>query len=208
METHVHMDTMPPTETQPPMETQLAVETQPEASRAYARRVYDRIIAWDEVANRRAQLILTLNGVFVSFLVGSTLSKSAELSAVTNNFGPETWVCLAAMTVTLVLSIGFAIGCYVSQFNDLRSASGGQESTSDIVPWYFPVVADVGETNFMASVEGVDAASEAKTLAVNAVRAARYLVRKYYWVNLGFVCAAGTLVLFLLAGVSYVLRVA
>jgi hypothetical protein len=187
------------------------VETQPEASRAYARRLYDRIIAWAEVADRRAQLILTLNGVFVSFLVGSMLSKPTELQAVTTEFGVETWACLGAMALILVLSIGFAISCLVSRFNDDEGARRSLETNSDLVAWYFPVIAKMGEAEkekFMTSVVGVDATIEAKTLADNAVRAAGYVVKKYNRVNLGFLCAAVSLVLFLLAGASYVVRVA
>jgi hypothetical protein len=184
------------------------METQPEASRAYARRLYDRIIAWYEIADRRAQLILTLDGVFVSFLVGSILSKPAELRAVTTKFGAETWVFLGAMTLALILSISFAIACLFSRFRDLRGAAHSLKTKPGLVAWYFPVVANTGEEEFMASVDGVDATIEAKTLADNAVRAAAHVVEKYERVNRGFLWAAVTLVLFLGAGVSYVVRVA
>ena len=77
----------------------MADETSPssqevEWSLEYARRLYDRVLAWYESAERKAQLILTLDGLFLSFLTSSLLSKPADLRPVVERFGAETWVFL------------------------------------------------------------------------------------------------------------------
>src|SRR4051794_21903634 len=84
------------------------------AARDFARRLYDRVIAWEEAADRKAQLILTLDGVYLSWLVGSILAKPSDLRPITARFGLETWVLAALVALALVASIGCALRCLVS----------------------------------------------------------------------------------------------
>src|SRR4051812_9109866 len=86
-----------------------------EAGLEYARRLYDRIIAWYESAERKAQLILTLDGVFLSFLTASVLTKPGDLHLIVDRFGAETWALFGLMCVALFLSIASAVGCLVSR---------------------------------------------------------------------------------------------
>jgi hypothetical protein len=52
----------------------------------------------------RRNPVLTLDGVFVTFVGTSLASKASELSRTVSAFGPETWVLLGAALVCLVLS--------------------------------------------------------------------------------------------------------
>ncbi len=61
--------------------------------RDYAQALYDRLIGWYEDAERKAQLILTLDGIFLSFLSAFAFRKSADLRATTSDFGAETGRC-------------------------------------------------------------------------------------------------------------------
>ena len=168
-----------------------------EASCDYMRRMYDRIIAWYEVADRKAQLILTLNGVFVSFIVGSTLSKPEELRAVTTRFGPETWLLLGLMTLALVASISSALRCLIScalPATATKTAPDVAESKPDPatarkpeeqVPWFFQHVAALTPEEFVHRVARVDASVEADTLARNAIPLASRVVQSTGWSILG-----------------------
>ncbi|MET9081889.1 hypothetical protein ABZX77_08285 [Streptomyces sp. NPDC004237] len=63
--------------------------------REYVRRVYDRAIDWYKVAESKAQIILTVNGVLVTIFFGitaQTLSTGRILAKVS---GAETWFFLA-----------------------------------------------------------------------------------------------------------------
>jgi hypothetical protein len=71
--------------------------------------LYDAVVAWYEHAERNAQLILTLDGVFLSFLAASAFKKSTDLRATTSHFGSETWVLLALMATSLIASIVSAV---------------------------------------------------------------------------------------------------
>ena len=61
----------------------------------HVRALDDRVIGWYRDAERKAQLILTLDGVFLSFLSASAFQKAADLRATTARFGPETGCCSA-----------------------------------------------------------------------------------------------------------------
>jgi hypothetical protein len=52
----------------------------PTAGVEYARRMYDRVIDWYKVAESKAQLILTVNGVFVSVAFGVSAGASPSVS--------------------------------------------------------------------------------------------------------------------------------
>ena len=58
----------------------------PTAGVEYARRMYDRVIDWYKVAESKAQLILTVNGVFVSVAFGVSAGASALLTSRTDAF--------------------------------------------------------------------------------------------------------------------------
>ena len=45
----------------------------------YTRRLYANVLAWYDNADRKAQLILTANGGFLTVLVGFALSRPLEV---------------------------------------------------------------------------------------------------------------------------------
>ena len=188
-----------------------------EISADFARRLYDRVAAWYESAERKAQLILTLSGLFVSFLTASVLRKPADLRQTTDSFGPETWALLALMSVTLLAAVLCAVLCLRSRVYkpvELRSelSQGGvrPDDPSTISPefvWFFQYVAGLAPAALGRRLQGVDSDEEADILGVNVVPLARNVVAKHRWVNRGFALVGLTLVSFFCAGVSYAIRV-
>jgi hypothetical protein len=191
---------------------------QAEVNAEFARRLYDRVAAWYESAERKAQLILTLTGLFISFLTASVLRKPADLRATTERFGPETWALFALMSISLLSAVLCAVLCLRSRVYkdaELRSelARGGvrPEDPSTIGPefvWFFQHIAGLAPAALGRRLQGVDLLGEANILAVNVVPLARNVVAKHRWVNRGFALVGLTLVSFFCAGVSYAIRVA
>jgi hypothetical protein len=189
----------------------------PEISVEFARRLYDRVAAWYESAERKAQLILTLAGLFVSFLTASVLRKPADLRATTESFGPETWALLALMSVFLLSSVLCAVICLWSRVyqdaelqEDLRKHGVRMDQPDTIGAesiWFFQIIAALTPEALGERLKQVDSAGEAKILGVNAVPLARRVAAKHRWVNYGFALVALTLVCFFCAGVSYAIRV-
>jgi hypothetical protein len=147
-----------------------------EAARDYARRLYDRTIAWEDAADRKAQLILGFDGVFLSFLVSAVLTKPNDLRPITARFGPDTWLLAAGMALALVASITCALRCLVSwlltdaqvkaQQSELGVAPADPATHDPQVLWYFQHVRSLDEQAFRTSVGAVDPAIE--TLALGA----------------------------------------
>ena len=52
---------------------------------------------WYSAAETKAQVVVTLNGVFLAFVTGSILTNSDKAALTLTVFGPETWMFLAGM---------------------------------------------------------------------------------------------------------------
>jgi hypothetical protein len=86
---------------QPPSDTtEIAAE--------YIRRVYASTREWYAVAETKAQLLLTVNGAFVTILFGTLFGKLGNAHA---RFGPETWAFLGITVAALVSALVCAAGC-------------------------------------------------------------------------------------------------
>jgi hypothetical protein len=77
----------------------------------YARRIFDSVLDWYKNADTKAQIILTINGVFLAFLTGSIFKKQDDIGPMFSRFGGETWLLLGLMCVALTGSILSAIVC-------------------------------------------------------------------------------------------------
>lgn len=189
-----------------------------QSSVQYARRLYDRVLAWYESAERKAQLILTLDGLFLSFLTGSLLAKPTDLRPIIERFGIETWSFFSAMVAALVLSIASAVLCSISRldsraslqrhYSEFRVSLDDPSTYGPEVLWFFQHVAGLNPEALQARMRDVASPSEVDALAHNVVPLARNVVAKHRLANLGFLFAGLVLVLFLATGVSYAIRVA
>ena len=80
-----------------------------------SRRLLELVIDWYKNADLKAQIILTINGAFLTFLTSSIFKSPEELTRVTHRFGASTWVLLILMCVCLVGSIVSALMCLWSR---------------------------------------------------------------------------------------------
>jgi hypothetical protein len=81
----------------------------------YLRELEGRLRYWYSAAETKAQVVLTLNGVFLAFLTGSTLADRGDLARTTTAFGPETWVFLAGMGAGLAGAVACAVACLLAR---------------------------------------------------------------------------------------------
>jgi hypothetical protein len=65
---------------------------QPDGDIEYIRRVYESARGWFTTAETKAQLLLTVNGVFITFSLGSVFGKVDEARTSVRAFGPDTWL--------------------------------------------------------------------------------------------------------------------
>jgi hypothetical protein len=186
------------------------------SQREHVQALFDRVIGWYQDAERKAQLILTLDGVFLSFVSTAAFTKSADLRATTSDFGVETWAFLVAMATCLLLSIGSAVIALRSRLlsrTELKQElvaggvnSSGQTTYRPNVTWFFQDLARLDRAILARTLCSADADFAIQALALQLVPLSKRVVSKHRWVNRGFFVAACVLTFFLAAAASYVWR--
>jgi hypothetical protein len=79
-----------------------------QADPEYVRSLYANTRQWYTTAERKAQLLLTVNGAFVTIVFSTLFSRNNEVRAATANFGTDTRVFLGISAATLASAIACA----------------------------------------------------------------------------------------------------
>jgi len=183
----------------------------------YSRRVFDGILEWYKNADSKAQIILTIDGAFLTFLTSSIFMKQGNLSTILSNFGVETWLLLALMCLALAGSILSSILCLWSRIYSkdkldeiLRSGGVDIERSETYKPQFmlfFQFISRLNAEQMAEKLAAVDERYEIEALAHETRILSKNVMKKHSWVNRGFALAGLSLLLFLSVGISYVVRV-
>ncbi len=110
----------------------------------YVRHVYASTREWYTVAETKAQLLLAVNGAFVTILFSVLFGKNGDVRSGASRFGPETWIFLSVSVLALVSAIACAALCLWSlhgnaekEFAHLGVDPGNPSSYRAEVLWYF-----------------------------------------------------------------------
>ena len=179
----------------------------------FARRLYDNVYGWYQSADTKAQVVLAIDGGFLTFLTGAIFAKPSDLKAVVGSFSNWTSALLVLMTFCLVASIMSAMYCLRSrtytaaqlrQFVEIVPAENGNSTPyPPKVMLFFQMVAVLEETRFCGTLKAINGSFEIEALASQIQILSRNVQKKHRAVNAGFVLAATTLILFLFSGLSY-----
>jgi hypothetical protein len=183
----------------------------------YARRVYDRGLDWYKVAETKAQLVLTVNGVFVTIGFGVVSAGRGGVGARAGDLGPETWAFLAVAMSALAGAVTAAAGCLLSRhrhnikadFKRLRIDHKDLTSQSPYpveALWYFGHLGSLPFARTVASFEQITEADEFKILTFHVVGLSQVVLRKHRLVNAGWLLTSVTLLSLLAATTSYAVR--
>jgi len=187
-----------------------------QATVEYLRGVAAGLRYWYRSAESKAQLVLTVNGVFLTFLTTSVLASRSDITQVTAVFGAETWVFLAGMALCLALSILSAVTCLASRglgragFRALlehhrldpdRSETYAPELTSFFYPLSALKATHLAQRRLTADHDFI-----VRALASEIVGFSPHILAKHRWINRAFILTGLTLGFFLCTGVSYLLR--
>ena len=178
-----------------------ASEQPPEGTLDYARNAYDLALNWFRIAETKAQLILTADGLFLSLLFGVALGKSSDLPSLTNQFGPETWVLLLVAAGALCGSICCAATSLWSMHsrritNDFRRLNLDPAKPETYRPeglWYFAELAQLPIEDATRALSRYGSEAEATALRYNTVMLSRNVLRKHNLLNAGRAASALTL---------------
>lgn len=182
----------------------------------YARRLFELVINWYNNADSKAQIILTLDGAFLTFLTSSILGSPDDIRKISERFGPDTWLFLILMCLCLVGSIVSALLCLLSRIfllpkrDSILKAEREKVKTaktySPNVMLFFHTISWLDHDKFQKQLGAVDHEFEIKALASQIYHLSKRVDTKHKAVNYGFVFAGASLVFFLAVGVSYVAR--
>lgn len=190
----------------------------PEPGLEYTRRLYASVLGWYESADRKAQLVLTANGGFVTLLAALSLANPAEVEQTLSVFGPETWLFFGLATTGVAVSFASAALALRSRLlkhsekTDIFSRHGVRPrdgTTYDpSVLWFFQLVQHLEENALRRRLRSLSPQEEIDALADQIIELSERVTRKHFWVNIGFAATATGLSCLLATAVSYAVRLA
>jgi hypothetical protein len=180
----------------------------------YARDLYKLILDWYKNADLKAQVLLTLDGVFLSFLTASIFTKPEEVLKLFAAFTTTIWLFLLAMCACLTASIFSALSCLWSRLYlppripSVLHKQGIQPSEGKTYPpralGFFQFIGHFQEDQFRERLKTLDHEEEMEILAFQLIEVSKNVTKKHFWVDCGFFTASLSLIFFLFAGMLYV----
>ena len=171
----------------------------------YSRRLYQNVLDWYASAERKAQVLLTINGVFLSFISASL--ASGDLDGALEDITTATWVLLGLTFVCLAASLFSIVRCLVSRRAPapVREGSPGPANM-----WFFELVGKQEAGRFRETVkrEAVDARFETDALLSQISILSRNVTLKHIWVNRGFVFTGASFFFLACAIATHVVHIA
>jgi hypothetical protein len=140
----------------------------------YSRRLYENVVDWYKIAETKAQIILSLDGIFTSLLVGALFVKGPDLKDTLKFFGPETWIFLALMAACLVTAIICALVCLVSRVMPRKEIQRRYGATLKNCPpddyppevmWFFQTISQLNEEFYTRQAGKVSSDLERRALS-------------------------------------------
>jgi hypothetical protein len=183
----------------------------------YARRLYLNILDWYKIADSKGQLLLTLDGAFVTIMTGFVLGKPAEVHDKVQQFNPETWFLLIVAALAIALSIACAAACLWSRsglgngmiyriINQLGVDPKRRETYTASVAWWFGMIALLDRRYISETIKRADQEFERDALVSQIIALSINVLRKHRWVNRGWVLTAISLGALVLMSATYILR--
>ncbi|MBL6999255.1 MAG: hypothetical protein ISR73_05285 [Gammaproteobacteria bacterium] len=184
----------------------------------YTQRLWGNILDWYNNADTKAQILLTLSGVFLSFLTSAAFTKKSDLKPIVDLFGIETWVLLSLMTAFLIATIISALLCLRSSLEDPEEIDKhlhdivvdieGKNRQWPETMWFFGMIAQLKDRKrFQARLHEFTEEDELQALSSQIFIVSKNVLKKHKLVNRGFLFITLTLLAFLASSVSYVARV-
>ena len=181
----------------------------PQGPLIYSRSVYTSLMDWYKVADAKGQLLLTLNGVYITALSSIVIISPQSLDDRKANVPSVGWFFFAGAAAAAVISILSATCCLQSRLSNadldrvldisIEPNSTGPDRYRPAVTFWFGTIARLDPSVGLKMLRNADEAFELAALTEEIFLLAPNVLAKHRWVNKGWV-AAGTSLLLLLAG--------
>lgn len=178
------------------------------ASYEYSRYLYSEVLGWYKNADAKAQVILTLDGAFITFFSSALFFKSNVISTL----DISTKIILCLMGVSLTFSIYNAISCLWSRIysthylKDIFKKAGVEPNDITTykpeVMWFFQMIPQLNRSYFVTKILTISEKFEPQALMNSVYTLCNNVVKKHKHVNWGFLFAAITWLLFLISAIT------
>jgi hypothetical protein len=181
----------------------------------YTRSLYDDVVYWYRNADTKAQILLTLIGVFIGFLTSTVFVKVDDLKDITHYFDKIIWFTLSIMATTVTLSVFAALACLWSRIR-LRDETREELDTiltntnhpiSGRIIGYFETLWRLPQEKFESSLMVLSYDDEVRIRAAQIHALSRHVHWKHIFVNIGFVLGGLSLLFYLLAAALFLTSV-
>ncbi len=184
-----------------------------EANVEYLRLVYQSTRGWYTASETKAQVLLAVNGAFVTVLFGALFGRPGNLRVGSGRLGVDTWIFTSVSVVALVSAIVCAALCLWSlhgrvgqEFTRLGVDPANPASYRPEVLWYFGHLALLQPDAAKDKLRDVDLGFEIETLSYHVIDLAHKVLRKHRWVNAGWAFTALALIALVAAETSFFVR--
>jgi hypothetical protein len=184
----------------------------------FARRALDINLDWYRNADTKAEILLSLDGVFLAFVTSSIFMKRDDLAGILDGFTNWTWFLLSMMCVALATSILCAIGCIWSRiplsnrareqyFAERNIHMDKLETYLPEATLFFQKISWLDSELYQKLLLSVTPSFEIRALAADLHTLAGNLVKKHRLVDVGFFLTGVSLLLLLASGISYLMAI-
>ena len=167
------------------------------------------------MADSKGQLLLTLNGVYITVLSSVIIASSQDLAKRRASLPSPAWFLLAGAAAAAAISILAAIACLYSRLSNARldelrnffterDAQGGVRYRPAATYW-FGTIARVDRGIGLKMLQSADEAFELSAVTEEISLLADNVLAKHRWANRGWAAAGASLLLLLAAAVSAVI---
>jgi hypothetical protein len=179
----------------------------------YVTALYHDRLQWYGDVQTRAQVLLTIDGIFTGFLTGTLLGKANDVRAVVDHFGPETWAFLLLMGIALGLSLILTVAALNPrksrrQIDRMVRAESAMRPYPANVMWWFMFVSRLDRERFIEEATHASPELMRRALGYEVYDLSKHLEFKFRAVRAAFRSTSVALIAFLATGGSYLYHVA
>jgi hypothetical protein len=178
------------------------------AALEYARGVHAEAHDFNRDLYRRAQIILTLDGIVIAVTGAALAAQPDDLRKTVAIFGSTTWVAVGVAGAALLAAVLSSAMALYSRHRQGARGDGDEDAYAPANMWFYGRIAELDRRRFIYVAEQADEVFETKARLAQVAIMAPIIVRRARWLNRAFVCTALALGAFALGAVDYVIRLA
>ncbi len=184
----------------------------------YVRNVHQFNSEWYKNADTKAEIILSLDGIFLTVVTGAIFMNQVDLVDISNKFTNWSWFFLGLMSLSLAGSILCTIACLWSRislsqrtkekyFVERKIEVDKPETYPPEATFFFQEISWLDPKLYQKLLLSVDKKFEIRALAADVHILAGNVLKKHQLVDFGFILAGASLLSFLAFGISYLIAI-